>query len=141
MLEMMNDLGLNTTAPKRVITGRTKEGDIGSNKSKSQSIIWYSKVWKGFADFSFLIGDYESAMLPSQEHCPDSPFPVKLQMAILNMQFWVNRKGNPLKDLRTGEIVSNVEKQAIMYCLGNWQGLAVDYWYLSLCNEQSSQQL
>jgi hypothetical protein len=57
MIARMTELELNTTAPKRIITGRTKGGEVGSNKSKSASIEWYMHVWKGFADFCFLIPD------------------------------------------------------------------------------------
>jgi hypothetical protein len=60
-------------------------------------------------------------MLPSRAHCPNDPIPVKLRTAILYMQFRVNKKGNPLKDLKTGEIVDNVDKKAV-YCMGDWQG-------------------
>jgi hypothetical protein len=101
----MRELGFNTTAPKRAITGRSKEGEVGSDKSKSKSIARYEIVWTGFADFCFLIGNNESAMLPSRAHCPDDPIPLKLRMAILYMQFRVNKKGSPIKDIKTGKLV------------------------------------
>lgn len=87
MIARMTELELNMTAPKRIITGRMKGGEVGSDKSKSASIEQYEHVWKGFADFCFLIQDYESAMLPTREQCPDNPIPVRLQTAVLYMQF------------------------------------------------------
>jgi hypothetical protein len=87
MIARMTELEVNMTAPKQIITGRTKGGEVGSNKSKSASIERYEHVWKGFSDFCFLIKDYESAMLPTREQCPDNPIPVSLRMAVLYMQF------------------------------------------------------
>jgi hypothetical protein len=117
----MTELELNMTAPKRIITGRTKGGEVGSDKSKSASIERYEHVWKGFADFCFLIQDYESAMLPTREQCPDNPIPVRLQTAVLYMQFRVNKEGTPLKDLKTGELIYGVDKN-VVHSVGDWQG-------------------
>jgi hypothetical protein len=97
MIARMTELELNMTAPRRIITGRTKGGGVGSDKSKSASIERYEHVWKGFVDFCFLIEDYESAMLPSREHCPDNPIPVRLRTAVLYMQIRVNKEGIPLR--------------------------------------------
>jgi hypothetical protein len=120
LIAKMNELELNTSAPKRVITGRTKDGAVGSDKSKSESIMRYEHVWKNFADFCFLIGDYESAMLPSRGLCPDNPIPVKLRTAVLYMQFRVNKAGTPLKDLKTGELIHDVDKK-VVYSVGDWR--------------------
>jgi hypothetical protein len=120
LIARMSELELNTSAPKRVITGRTKDGVVGSDKSKSESIMRYEDVWKAFVDFCFLIEDYESAMLPSRALCPDNPIPVKLRTAVLYMQYRVNQEGTPLKDLKTGELIHDFENK-VVYSVGNWR--------------------
>jgi hypothetical protein len=117
----VQDLGIYSTAPKIVITGKMKNGEVGSDRAKDPTIVRYKAVWKGFADFCFLIGDFDSAMLPTRALCPERPPTVNLQTAKLFLQFRVNEKGKPLQDLKTGKTVLDVNGQAVN-CLGDWTG-------------------
>ena len=122
LLASMNKYQLKTEAPKIVITGESrKNGTMGTDSARDSSIERYESVWGPFANFCFLLGDYESAMLPLRMQCPGDPFPVKMETAVLYMQYRVKMKGELLKHHKTDQPVKDM-KGSQLVCLGDWKG-------------------
>ena len=121
MKKKMEEMKLNTTAPKIVITGMTKDGTPGTNACKQTTIDRYEQTWNGLRDFCFLTGDYTSAMLLSREYCPADPPPMSLEAAIHYPRFRVQKEGDPLLHYQTGQPVLDIINGRPIKCRGDWR--------------------
>jgi hypothetical protein len=117
----IRDNKLDTESPKVRIVGVTDDDD-GTDGANASSIDRYETIWKGFRDFCFLLGDYESAMLPDRDLCPANPFPVDRLTAEMYLDFRCKKKLE-LKHPTTHEPVLDVNKNKIT-TLGDWCGFS-----------------
>jgi hypothetical protein len=103
------------------IVGKGPDGSIGTTPAKQSTVDRYKVVWDLFRDFCFLIGDYESAMLPCRGLCPANPLSVNVDTAIAFLNFCCQEKGTFLLHHKTNQPVRDRKRNALR-CRGNWTG-------------------
>jgi hypothetical protein len=126
---LIKEMRFDEKAPKIVIAG-CSEDDAGTDKSVAVNIERYQSFWKALVDFCFLIGDIGSSMLPCRALCPADPLPVKLEMALLFLQFCYLKSGMILKHPTTNQPVKDIHGH-ILHTRGDWKGVSVPGLYRS----------
>lgn len=117
---LIKELQLDTKSPKIRIVGQT-EDDMGTDRAKDSSIERYEHIWRAFLDYCFLVGDYESAMLPARNHCPADPLPVKSETAKQFLAFRCLEKRETVKNTMTNQPVKDIDGN-VMISIGDWKG-------------------
>ena len=117
---LIQELNLDTQSPKICIVGQT-EDSMGTDRAKDSSIDRYEVIWKHFLDYCFLVGDYESAMLPARSHCPADPLPVKSKTAKQFLAFRCLEKGDMVKNTMTNQPVKDIDGN-VLISVGDWKG-------------------
>ena len=113
MKKKIEEMQLDTSSPKIIITGMTEDGTPGTDACKQTTVDCYEQTWNGLRYFCFLTGDYTSAMLLSQEKCPIDPPPMLLEAAIHYPRLRVQKVGNPLLHYQTGQPVLDINGHPI----------------------------
>ena len=120
--ERIDELEMNTTAPKIVIIGgNDKDDEVGTDKAKKISITRYNCVWKAALDFCIEVADYDSAMLYARDICPVDPVPMSTSTAISCLRFHVQEKGTLLKHHQTNELIKSAITGEPLICQGDWR--------------------
>ena len=98
-------------------------GQEGNAGVKSSTIERYQKVLQGLKEFSWEIGDYNSAILCSHTDCPVNPPPVRVETATMYLNYRIHMKDTPLLHPTTNKpvkFVNGVYANQPVLCQGSW---------------------
>jgi hypothetical protein len=122
---LSKQLGLDTNAPKVVITGRNRKENVRGTDSATQSTInRYTRCWGGLSNYCIDIGDYESAIILDRDECPGNPPPINKDTIISYVQLRTEREGTPLKHWKTNEPI--LKDGEPLLALGDWGASTVN---------------
>ena len=118
---LIKDLGLCMEDQIQIV-GKKKgaQGSPGTDGAADSTIERYEPVWRTMRDFSFVTGDYKSAIIFCRDDCPANPFPISEDSAIHCLRFCTFKKGEPLLHYQTNLPVNDRHGGKPLLCQGIW---------------------